>query len=518
MKLKKILLPSLLVCAALALSTRAAARPALAQPASNNANYDAIDAYIEQQMRCLNLPGVSLAIVEGDQIVHLRGFGRAYTGGKAPTPQMPFMIGSLTKSITALAVMQLVEAGMVELDAPVQRYLPWFQVADPQASAQITLRHLLNQTSSLPLLPAWQLLADFDDRPGAAERQARGLSTLKLSRPVGSAFEYSNLNYNLLGLVIEAVSGETYSGYIQNHIFTPLKMRHSYTSKAAAQRDGLAVGHQSWFTIPVAAPHLPIPNGSVPAGGLISSAEDMAHYLIAHLNGGRYEGTPILSPQGIAELHRGNVEVIQMGIPFGSYGMGWYVDEQGGTRVDSHSGMMPEFYSYMALLPERRKGIVMLVNANHFTMEATMAEVGSGLTALLAGNPPAPIQFGAIPWVQRGLLLIPLLQIAGVVATLGLLRRWERQPQRRPSLGRAWALYILPAVVSNLLLFLAPLYLLANRLIGFTLLFAADFAWISLLSGGFAGIWVFLRPVLILRALRNPETSPSFAGELAANG
>ncbi len=122
-------------------------------------SYDAIDAYVEEQMRRLNIPGVSLAIVEGDQIVHLRGFGQARPGGEAPTPQTPFFIGSLTKSITALAVMQLVEAGKIELDAPVQRYLPWFRVADPEASAQMTVRHLLNQTSGLPH-------AARDDRSG----------------------------------------------------------------------------------------------------------------------------------------------------------------------------------------------------------------------------------------------------------------------------------------------------------------------------------------------------------------
>ena len=120
--------------------------------------YDAIDAYITGQMRRLSMPGVALAIVEGDKIVHLRGFGRARPGGETPAPYTPFFIGSLTKSFTALAVMQLVEAGKVELDAPVQRYLPWFRVADPQTSVQMTLRHLLNQTSGLPMLPRRRLL------------------------------------------------------------------------------------------------------------------------------------------------------------------------------------------------------------------------------------------------------------------------------------------------------------------------------------------------------------------------
>ena len=175
----------------------------------------------------MNIPGASLAIVEEDVIVYQRGFGHAHPGGATPTPQTPFFIGSLTKSITALAVMQLVEAGKVELDAPVQRYLPWFRVADPQASAQITVRHLLKQTSGLPVLPGMINLANFDGSTDAAERQVRALSKLKITRPVGSKWEYSNLNYNVLGLIIEAASVEAYEDYIQTHVFTPLGMHHS---------------------------------------------------------------------------------------------------------------------------------------------------------------------------------------------------------------------------------------------------------------------------------------------------
>src|SRR5512136_1383352 len=189
MKIKRVLFPSLLVGAVLALSLRVFARRASAEPVTNRASndaaasaaasYEAIDAYVEGQMHRLHIPGVSLAIVEGDKIVHVRGFGRARPGGEAPTPQTPFFIGSVTKSITALAVMQLVETGKVELDAPVQRYLPWFRVADPQASAQITVRHLLHQTSGFSMMDGSITLADFDDRPDATERQARALASLK---------------------------------------------------------------------------------------------------------------------------------------------------------------------------------------------------------------------------------------------------------------------------------------------------------------------------------------------------
>lgn len=169
-------------------------RNAVQDRSPRNDDFEEVDSYIERQMVRLNVPGAALAIVEDGEITHLRGFGEARPGGEAPTPHTPFSIGSLTKSFTALVVMQLVEDGKVEVDASVRRYLPWFRVADPQATAQITVRHLLNQTSGLPVLSGARPLADFDDSPGAGERQARALSTLELTRQVGSKFEYSNMN------------------------------------------------------------------------------------------------------------------------------------------------------------------------------------------------------------------------------------------------------------------------------------------------------------------------------------
>jgi len=121
MNIKKFFFPALLVGTVLALIPRVFAKPASAKSVSNSASYDAIDTYVEGQMRRLNIPGVSLAIVEGDKIVHLRDFGRARPSGDAPSPQTPFFIGSTTKSFTALVVMQLVEAEKIGLDAPVQR-------------------------------------------------------------------------------------------------------------------------------------------------------------------------------------------------------------------------------------------------------------------------------------------------------------------------------------------------------------------------------------------------------------
>jgi CubicO group peptidase (beta-lactamase class C family) len=358
------------------------------------------------------------------------------------------------------------------------------------------------------------LLADLDDSPGVAERQARALSTLKLTRPAGAAFEYSNLNYNLLGLIVEAASGESYADYIQHYVFTPLGMSHSYTSQAMAKQNGLAVGHRYWFAYPFAVPNLPIPRGSLPSGQLISSAEDMARYLIAHLNGGRYGDAQILSGAGIAELHRGVADYRTMGISVGKYGMGWFVTDIGQTTTIWHGGNVPDFSSYIALLPEQKKGVVLLVNADHYGLPPILAEVGMGVAALLAGQQPAPIELGFIPWAMRGLLLIPLLQIAGVAATLRSLRRWRRDPALRPSRGRIWGLHILLPLIPNLALAATPVFLRISGMLRYMLFFMPDVSWIALICGGIAGIWTFLRTGLILQTLRTPVSSRPFVGRL----
>ena len=506
MGIKKLLFPSLLVGAGLAIILRLFAKPASAKSTSKSTSYDAIDAYVEQQMHRLNIPGASLAIVEGNRIVHLRGFGRARPGGEAPTPQTPFFIGSLTKSFTALAVMQLVEAGKIELDAPVQRYLPWFRVADPQASAQMTVHHLLNQTSGLPGLLGMASLADLDSHPDATDRQARALSTLKLTRPVGSKFEYSNTNYNLLGLVIEAASGESYSDYIQQHIFDPLDMSHSYTSKLVAQQNGLAMGHRYWFGHPFPALNLSIPPGSLPSGQLISSAEDMARYLIAYLNSGHYKDTQILSPAGIDEMHRPAAEVNEMGLSLGHYGMGWISQEIGEARTVWHSGIVPDFGAFMALVPGQKKGIVLLFNVNHAMMKMTFDEMGIGAAQRLAGEMPSPHRLGAALRAMRGMLLIPILQIIGVVGTLRQLRRWRLEPDYRPSRGRIWRQHILLPLIPNLSVALTLIPML-SKMRGFVMLFMPDYSWVAMICGSFSLVWSFLRTGLILRTLRKSPAS-----------
>src|SRR5688572_3349558 len=197
-------------------------------------DFAAIDAYVEAQMKDIRLPGVALGIIRGDQIVYLKGYGVADPSGRAVTPQTPFWLASLAKPVTALAVMQLVESGKVELDAPVQRYLPYFRLADEQAAAALTVRHLLNHTSGISRATGDEKFpsqASFDWTP---EQRVRELSDNAVTHPVGATFEYSNVNYAILGLIVETVSGQSFESYVQEHIFNPLEMSQSTYYQPAA--------------------------------------------------------------------------------------------------------------------------------------------------------------------------------------------------------------------------------------------------------------------------------------------
>ena len=155
----------------------------------------AIDRYVRSEMDAQRIPGLALGIVHGDRIVHVQGFGEADRSGRQVTPETPFPIGSVTKSFTALAIMQLSEAGRVQLDAPVQRYLPWWRVADPDASTQITVRHLLYQVSGLSKATGNAYATSGDTHDSALEDRVRALRDAELTEPVGTTWQYSNANY-----------------------------------------------------------------------------------------------------------------------------------------------------------------------------------------------------------------------------------------------------------------------------------------------------------------------------------
>ncbi len=403
-----------------------------------------IDAYVEEQRDGSRIPGVAVAIVEGGQTVHSRGFGEDGRGN-AITPQTPFWIGSNTKSFTALAVMQLVEAGLVELDAPIQRYLPEFAVADAEASARITVRHLLNQTSGFSRADGIEMVAEAKEQ--TLEAAVASFRDLELNRAVGERFEYSNPNFVVLGLLIERVSGQRWPDYIGTNIFEPLQMTDSYATLDDARAGSLTATHRYWFGLPVATEGTYL-EGLAPTGYLYSSAEDLARYLAMYLRGGELDGARVLSEAGIDEMHSPGADFrvfeLQGTELRAQYGAGWFIGPFGAAEdAIWHGGTLPHFIAWIVLLPETDQAAVVLINASHQLAIAGANEVfiriPMGVVNLLRGEaPPTGIS------LSRFYLGFNAFVLAATAVQVWSLVRVVRGPAERVTSGVRRALQFVP--------------------------------------------------------------------------
>jgi CubicO group peptidase (beta-lactamase class C family) len=476
----------------------------MARSGSGGPDAAKIDAFVGDQVKRHGIPGLSLAVVDGDQIVHLGGYGTADPTGRAVTPQTPFVLASASKPFTALAVMQLVEAGKVELDAPVQRYLPTFRVADPVASQQITVRHLLQHTSGIPEQGCQ------NSRFGAEtlEQFVAALHTIELDAPVGIRHFYCSGNYNVLGRIVEVVSGQSYASYIEQQVFAPLQMRHSFTAEQAAKQHGLAQGYRWLFGRRVPFQYRYDPP-QMPAGFLIASAEDLAHFLIAQLNAGRFGSTTVLSPQGIAAMQAPGVTT---GAGRGTYGLGWRTGSLGGVPAVYHSGDHPDIHTLVFIEPHTRRGAVLLMNANGLLASlSAFTEIEEGVARLLAAQEPAP---AALSLPNLYLIIDAVLGVLFVLALWPLLRvrHWYERLRQHPPERRRWLMQLgLPLVrefglASTLLLGARLLvYAIGGQSWGEGLLLFPDF-----------GLWLWaislllllngdIRVMLILRGVRHGD-------------
>lgn len=396
---------------------------------SQRVDFAAIDSFIRAQMLANNIPGLALAITHGKAILHIRGFGTAGKNRKV-TPQTPFFIGSVSKSFTALAIMQLAEKGMVNIDASVQTYLPWFEVGDKNASAQITVRQLLNQTSGLGGGLKENLPQDAD-----METAVRALRNLQPAYPPGKKFQYFNLNFTLLGLIVEKVSGQAYQDYVQANILEPLKMTRTFFSKEAAQHAGLAEGYSMMmgFAVPGEQQYY---GYLVPAAFLFSTAEDLAHYLIAQGNAGSYGNTVVLSAEGIAEMHRPPTDISS------PYAMGWYVVERRGHRLIHHPGELSFFHTEAVMVPDAGYGIVMLINQNN--NPPIYRAMADGVIALLTGGKPESASVWMTYRRQSFMLVALLLTLHAALYGWSLTRFVKWHEKIRDKSLRLTVLRILP--------------------------------------------------------------------------
>lgn len=336
-----------------------------------------LDTFIESCLLDYHIPGLSVGIVEDNKIVYLKGYGIADGKGRKVTAQTPFYLASVTKSFTAVAVMQMVESGLLNLDMPVRNYIPWFSMKDGKAgyhaSDSITLRNLLNHTSGIAGMTG-QVTQTIDyDKSDALERQVRSFANIDLVNKPGSTFRYANANYQIAGLVAQTISNKSIEDIFIERIFKPLKMKHSHTSKITAESDGLALGHRIWFGYPIEFSNYPYNRGHFPAAYGISSSEDLCHYLIAQMNNGLYEDSSVVSSESMNIMHKPVLN---------DYGMGWYARD----GVLEHNGQLEAYGSHLFIDSKNNRGIVLLFNVNRWIGCHHLYEMAASVSKLLNGE------------------------------------------------------------------------------------------------------------------------------------
>lgn len=327
------------------------------------------EAYADELLEELEVPGAAVVVVQDDEVVYTGGFGVRELGGDEPvTPDTLMMIGSTTKSFTTLMMATEVDDGLMDWDTRVVEILPEFAVADPEITEMITVRNLVCACTGVP---RQDLELFFNANSMAAEDVIESLGTFEFYTAFGEAFQYSNQMVAAGGYVAAAADGGTfgnlgpaYAESLQERVLDPLEMERTTLSLEAAEADpdhatphGVALDlayhplslSMEAFVEPVA-----------PAGALWSSANELGTYLQLQLGDGTLpDGTEIVSAENLNVTREPQVEVSAQA----DYGLGWFIEEYKGLKLIQHGGNTVGFTSEFAFLPDANLGIAVLMNA-----------------------------------------------------------------------------------------------------------------------------------------------------------
>lgn len=359
-----------------------------------------IEEFIDEAMPASGAPGLAYAVLDNGEI-RTGARGEMLIGTSRPvTADTPFVLGSISKSFTAMAVLQLVEAGQVELDGAISTYLEEFE---GQAGHAITIRQLLSHTSGYSTLQGNQSHTDQTGLEGEFSDRVRHLAETRPESEPGQAWRYSNANYLILGRLIEVVSGRGFAEFIEGEILVPAGMSSSFVATGGVH-DTIATGHNPWFTGRRPVADRRTSNVMAPAGGVIGSAADVARFLDIMSNG----EDDLISAAGKAMM----VQPASPASPF--YGLGWFVDVEGGVAY--HTGLSPGVETIAVLSRSEPRGAVVLVNANSGMGFGLTGDLLSGISALSLGQ---TYERGGNHLPTQSLyvmfLILPIFFVAGIV-------------------------------------------------------------------------------------------------------
>jgi CubicO group peptidase (beta-lactamase class C family) len=367
----------------LALSAR---QTAAAEPPPDPA---AVDRIVQDALRSWEVPGVAVAIVRGDEVVYLKGFGVRELGRQDPvTPDTVFPIASCTKAFTTTLMATLVDDGKLAWDDPVRKHLDYFHLGDPSADALVTLRDLVSHRTGLG---GHDLL--WYRSPWPPEEVVRRVGHLPLDDTFRGSFHYQTTMFTAAGLAAAAAAKTPWPNLVRQRLLDPLGMTHTTFTTAAAERvSDHASPHRRgrfgrldvipWYKIDV----------PEPAGSINATARDLAQWVRFQLGDGTFAGRRLVSAAALAETHtpqniirlEGTTRAMNPDTFAMNYGMGWVLHDYRGHGLVEHAGAIDGFRAHLTLIPEAHAGIVLLNNRHQSWMNLALSNT---LVDLLLGLP-----------------------------------------------------------------------------------------------------------------------------------
>lgn len=388
-----------------------------------------LDAYMAKAIEDWNAPGIGVGVVKGDELVFAKGYGFRDYGNKLPfTPGTLFQIASNTKLFTAVAAGLLVEEGKLTWDQPVRDAVPAIRFHDNHLNNHVTLRDMLAHRTGITRHDMIWYKSDFTRRE-LFER----VRLLEPREPMRQTFLYNNLMYAAVGYLIELLTGRTWEEFVRERILAPLGMtKATYSVPEMVQAEDHAVPFterrdtKELYQLP----HYEDQAGIAPAGALVSSIEEVSHWLITLMNGGRYGGEQVLPASVLKETlapamalpniggeARGFWELLNC-----AYGMGRMSASYRGRLLTYHGGAIGGCYSQVSYMPLEGLGVIVFVIGDHC---ATLSDiVGFHVNERLLG-------LDQTPWSERWLAIVKKGKEAGTQARAKA--GADRVPDTRPS-------------------------------------------------------------------------------------
>jgi CubicO group peptidase (beta-lactamase class C family)/D-alanyl-D-alanine dipeptidase len=350
-----------------------------AQQADNHGRYadvvGALQRLIDKEMNAKGLPALSIVLVDDQTIVWAKGFGLAQPKAKVPaTADTVFRVGSVSKLFTDIGIMQLVEQGKLDLDAPVTRYLPEFKPHNPFGKT-ITLRQLMAHRSGLVREPP--VGHYFDPTFPSLAQTVQSLNRTELVYAPESRIKYSNAGIAVVGYVLEQVQGEPFAAYLKRAVLDPLGLKQSsFEATAALTRELAAASMWTYHGRVFEAPTFPL--GMAPAGSMYSTVNDLGRFLTVLFAEGRGPGGSVLKPATLKQMW--SPQFAKPGEKTG-FGIGFHLIELDGLRCVGHSGAIYGFATELAALPDEKLGVVLVTNMD--CANAVTTRIGEDALRLL---------------------------------------------------------------------------------------------------------------------------------------